>query len=73
MVSARQFVLGVLLALFAFIGTGCNLMPHNLKPWRLWRLNRMPAPSRAVNFSVSDPIPIAQQDLPDRKTADRPD
>jgi hypothetical protein len=36
---------------------GCQFFPHNLKPHRLWRLNRMSAPSRDTYFSVSDPIP----------------
>ncbi|MFP6765450.1 MAG: hypothetical protein VB858_17615 [Planctomycetaceae bacterium] len=30
---------------------------HDLKPHRLWRLNRHPAPRRDVYYSVSDPVP----------------
>lgn len=30
---------------------------HDLKPHRLWRLNRHPAPRRDVYYSVPDPVP----------------
>ena len=37
--------------------SGCNsAFMHDLKPHRLWRLNRGPAPGRSTLFSVSDPI-----------------
>ena len=63
MTFARIIVLGGFLLLFT---SGCNFIPdslhptnvfHELKPWRLWRLNRQPTRTRNSNFSVSDPIP----------------
>ncbi len=60
--ARRLFALVLFLATFAL--SGCttfnehaSTVIHNLKPHRLWRLNRHPAPRRDVYYSVSDPIP----------------
>jgi len=37
---------------------------HDLKPHRLWRLNRHPAPRRDVYYSVSDPVPMPEKSGP---------
>lgn len=36
--------------------SGCAML-HDLRPHRMWRWNRGPAPSTNPFFSVSDPIP----------------
>lgn len=57
-----------LLIVGALLLSGCaafndhaSTVLHNLKPHRLWRLNRHPAPRRDVYYSVPDPIPALNQ------------
>ncbi len=57
MISLRRLVIGGMLCALLSSGTGCALM-HELKPHRLWRLNRQPPPPSTANFSVSDPLPV---------------
>lgn len=40
---------------------------HNLRPHRLWRMNRHPEPRRDVYYSVSDPIPGLTDAIPNSK------
>ncbi len=49
--------------LIALLCCGCSTMVehsrtalHELKPHRLWRWNRHPAPRGDVYFSISDPV-----------------
>ena len=51
----RRFRWCVLAGSLWMISAGCSLM-HDLRPHRLWRWNRGPAPSGNPFFSVSDPI-----------------
>lgn len=57
-------------ALAAFLlttGVGCGSLFHNLKPHRLWRLNRHSSPMASgsgVYYSVPDP-PIERHALPE--------
>ncbi len=73
MLLARHPIIGVILILVSCVTTGCNLVPHDLKPWRLWRLNRMPASSRNAYFSISDRIPIEQDELLDQQSVIQPE
>ena len=52
----RRFGWCVLAGGLWLTSSGCTLM-HDLRPHRLWRWNRGPAPSTNPFFSVSDPIP----------------
>ncbi len=61
----------LLMALGSSVGcTTMDKMMHELKPHRLWRFNRHPAPGRADSafYSVSDPIAERQTDVIDEKT-----
>ena len=64
----RTLALG--LAAFVLLSsTGCSLW-HNLKPHRMWRLNRVPeGMHKDAYFSVSDPIPDRDPAAPMRKQA----
>jgi len=60
MLTLRRFGMCGLLGLLLVCGTGCATdLLHELKPHRLWRMNRQPPPPSIGNFSVSDPLPIA--------------
>lgn len=74
----RTLIVSALLAVLSL--SGCQTFKesastafHNLKPHRLWRLNRQPAPRRDVYYSVSDPIPgLIDSNFSDlRDSADR--
>ena len=56
MISLRRLVIAGICCASLGLGTGCALL-HELKPHRLWRLNRQPPPPSTANFSVSDPLP----------------
>lgn len=51
--------LRICLVLTAVALSGCESLkwPHELKPHRLWRLNRQPASSQNYYYSVADDIP----------------
>lgn len=65
--------LALLAAMMLVTATGCQSVPrfselptpaetlHDLKPHRLWRLNRGPGMSSEAYFSVSDPLPAAKR------------
>lgn len=70
----RLVAAGILLGGLLALG-GCQAMPkvgelptpgeiaHNLKPHRMWRLNRTSADmSRKAYFSVPDPLPAGDRD-----------
>lgn len=53
----RTLTLGLVASLLV-TSAGCTRMLHDLKPHRMWRLNRVPkGMHKEAYFSVSDPIP----------------
>ena len=52
----RRMGFSVLVAGLWLTSSGCAMM-HEMRPHRMWRWNRGPAPSANPFFSVNDPIP----------------
>lgn len=64
MIRFRNLTLG-LVASALLTSTGCSLL-HNLKPHRLWRLNRATnGMDSGAYFSVADPIPEPRRETED--------
>lgn len=53
--SIRKNTFAALLTVLALANAGCQLLPHDMKPHRLWRWNRGPAPSTERFYSGLDP------------------
>jgi hypothetical protein len=62
--NAAKRTAACLIAAIAIGGSGCNMIPHDLQPHRLWRFNRNPPPRHEGYFSVSDPIEPASKPEP---------
>jgi hypothetical protein len=60
MLSVRRLVIASgLLAVVVCLNSGCNMIPHGLRPEQTWKLNRGPNPIGGDPFfSVSDPLPV---------------
>jgi len=71
MKKTRRCLIGASLLVAAVMSVGCAQIPdlspshvfHELKPHRLWRWNRGPAPSYDAYFSVPDVI-VQPQSVP---------
>ncbi|MDB4614109.1 hypothetical protein OAH18_00320 [bacterium] len=65
----QTFGLTVLAAMMLAGLSGCNsAFMHELQPHRLWRLNRGPAPGNGAMYSVEDPLPDSQFEIPTAST-----